>query len=117
MKRGTNKNYEKSQSFFFQKFVFKLLLNKYSVTILLFLVWMVFFDSNSFLVIHQLNQEIDRYEKQRLYYKTEYEKSHRFYNQLMNDKEEKEKFSRENYFMKKPNEEIFILVSDSTNPE
>ena len=33
----------------------------------------------------------------------------------MNDKSEKEKFARENYFMKKPNEEIFILVVDSSN--
>ncbi len=32
----------------------------------------------------------------------------------MNNKSEKEKYARENYFMKKPNEEIFILVVDST---
>jgi hypothetical protein len=33
----------------------------------------------------------------------------------MNNKSEKEKYARENYFMKKPNEEIFILVVDSAN--
>lgn len=33
----------------------------------------------------------------------------------MKNKEEKERFARENYFMKKSNEDIFILVSDSTN--
>jgi cell division protein FtsB len=33
----------------------------------------------------------------------------------MNNKSEKEKYARENYFMKKPDEEIFILVVDSTN--
>jgi len=33
----------------------------------------------------------------------------------MNNKSEKEKYARENYFMKKPNEEIFILVADSTH--
>ena len=38
-----------------------------------------------------------------------------FYNKLMKNKEEKERFARENYFMKKSNEDIFILVSDSTN--
>ena len=32
----------------------------------------------------------------------------------MNNKDEKEKFARENYFMKRKNEEIFILVADST---
>jgi hypothetical protein len=33
----------------------------------------------------------------------------------MFNKSEREKFARENYFMKKKNEEIFILVVDSAN--
>lgn len=96
---------------FFQSYV----LNKYILTIFLFLVWMVFFDKTSFLVIHELNGEINKYEDQLEYYKSEYEKNDRFYKKLMNNKSEKEKYARENYFMKKPNEEIFILVVDSAN--
>lgn len=96
---------------FFKTYIF----NKYFATIVAFLVWMVFFDSTSFLVINELNDEINRYEQQLEYYKSEYEKNDQFYKKLMNNKEEKEKFARENYFMKKPNEEIFILVADSTN--
>lgn len=96
------------------KLVKKYILNKYFITIFLFLVWMIFFDSTSFLVINELNQEIHRYEEQLEYYKTEYKKNDDFYKKLMNNKGEKEKFARENYFMKKPNEEIFILVADST---
>lgn len=38
-----------------------------------------------------------------------------FIKKLMNNKSEKEKYARENYFMKKPDEEIFILVVDSAN--
>jgi len=96
---------------FFQSYV----LNKYILTIFLFLVWMVFFDKTSFLVIHELNGEINKYEDQLEYYKSEYEKNDKFYKKLMNNKSEKEKYARENYFMKKPNEEIFILVVDSAN--
>lgn len=96
---------------FFQKYV----LNKYFVTVFLFLVWMIFFDSTSFLVVNELNGEINRYEDQLTYYKSEYQKNNDFYKKLMNNKSEKEKFARENYFMKKPNEEIFILVVDSTS--
>ena len=88
-------------------------LNKYVIAICLFLVWMVFFDKTSFLVINELNGEINKYEEQLDYYKTEYEKNDQFYKKLMNNKSEKEKYARENYFMKKPNEEIFILVVDS----
>lgn len=102
----------KSASF---KLIQKYFLNKYSITILLFLGWMVFFDSTSFLVINEMNGEINKYEKQLTYYKEEYQKNDAFYKKLMNNKSEKEKFARENYFMKKPNEEIFILVVDSSN--
>lgn len=95
---------------FFQKYI----VNKYFVTIFLFLVWMIFFDSTSFLVINEMNGEVNKYEEQLAYYKSEYKKNDDFYKKLMNNKSEKEKFARENYFMKKPNEEIFILVVDST---
>ena len=96
------------------KFIQKYVLNKYFITIFLFLVWMVFFDSTSFLVINEMNGEINKYEKQLAYYKEEYQKNDAFYKKLMNNKAEKEKFARENYFMKKKNEEIFILVVDSS---
>lgn len=97
-----------------EKFVRKYIVNKYFVTIFSFLVWMVFFDSTSFLVINELNGEINKYKDQLAYYQSEYRKNDEFYRRLMNNKDEKEKYARENYFMKKPNEEIFILVVDSS---
>ncbi len=97
------------------KFVKRYILNKYFIAIFSFLVWMIFFDSTSFLVINEMNGEINKYEKQLEFYKSEYEKNDAFYKKLMNNKDEKEKFARENYFMKKPNEEIFILVVDSAS--
>ncbi len=95
------------------RFVRKYFVNKYFITVFVFLIWMIFFDSTSFLVINELNSEVKKYEQQLAYYKNEYEKNDQFYKKLMNNKDEKEKYARENYFMKKPNEEIFILVVDS----
>lgn len=92
----------------------KYILNKYTLIVFVFLVWMIFFDSTSFLVLRDLDNEIEEYEEKVEYYKQEYEKNTQYYNRLMNNKDEKEKFARENYFMKKRNEEIFILVTDST---
>ena len=97
------------------KLIQKFVVNNYFFTVVLFLIWMIFFDSTSFLVVNDLNKEVNKYEEQLEYYKTEYDKNNQFYNKLMNNKNEKEKFARENYFMKKPDEEIFILVADSTN--
>ena len=95
-------------------FAKKYLMNKYFITIFLFLVWMSFFDNTSWLVIRDLNREINKYEEQLDFYKNEYEKNDQFYKKLMLNKSEKEKYARENYFMKKRNEEIFILVVDSS---
>ena len=61
-----------------------------------------------------MNREINKYEEQLDFYKNEYEKNDQFYKKLMLNKSEKEKYARENYFMKKRNEEIFILVVDSS---
>lgn len=97
----------------YQRMLRKYLWNRYTIAGLIFLVWMIFFDNTSWLVLRELNQEIDKYTQQVSYYKQEYEKNDAFYQKLMNDKDAKEKFARENYFMKKPNEEIFILVVDS----
>jgi len=96
------------------RFAQKYLWNKYFITIFLFLVWMIFFDQTSWLVIKDLNKEINKHEEELAYYKSEFQKNDGFYKKLMNNKDEKEKFARENYFMKKKNEEIYILVVDSS---
>lgn len=89
-------------------------LNKYTITTLVFLVWIGFIDNASLLVISDLNKEIKSHEEKLLYYQNRLKEHSDFYEKLIKDKSEKEKFARENYFMKKSNEEIFILVADST---
>ena len=93
----------------------KIVLNSYFLIIISFIFWMIFFDNTSWLVIRELNNEISKYKEQVDFYKNEFEKNDKFYKKLMLNKSEKEKFARENYFMKKNNEEIFILVIDSTS--
>lgn len=113
MMQKEEKNVKKKHIPYF-KWIRKYVLNKYTLVVLIFLVWMIFFDSTSFLVLRDLDNEIEKYEQKLEYYKEEYNKNTQYYNQLMNNKNEKEKFARENYFMKKRNEEIFIIVADST---
>ena len=52
--------------------------------------------------INELNEQIEYYHK-----KTEEDKKK--LEELESDKEQIEKFARENYLMKKPNEDIFIV--------
>ncbi len=53
---------------FKKKPIVKFMSNRYVMIIVLFLVWMLFFDENSFLNHHELNKEIDKLEKSTEYY-------------------------------------------------
>lgn len=87
---------------------FKILSNKYLLVGLVFLVWMFFLDTNSWLIHRELNQEKNELLNNKTYYLKEIEKDKATLKQL-NDSIEIERFAREEYFMKRPNEEIFII--------
>ena len=80
--------------------------------ILIFGGWMFFLDSNSWLIHIELNQEIDELEENRQYYKNEISKDKATIQQLQ-DSVEIEKFARQQYYMKRPDEEIFIIEYDT----
>lgn len=87
---------------------FRILSNKYVLIFTAFMVWMLFLDSNSFLVHHELNMEIKDLEKNKEYYSNQIEGDKVILKKL-NDSIELEKFARQEYFMKRENEEIFII--------
>ncbi len=92
--------------------VFRILSNKYFIILLLFLIWMVFFDENSFLNHWELDREIDNLEKSNDYYKDQIEQDKKVIDNL-NDPDSLEKYAREEYKMKKENEEIFLIEYDT----
>jgi len=87
---------------------FKLTTNRYILVFLVFTVWMVFFDTNSFMTHQILDNEISEIENNIDYYTSEIKKDKKTLQQL-NDSVEIEKFAREQYFMKRENEDVFII--------
>ncbi len=87
---------------------FRIVTNRYILVFLIFAVWMLFFDTNSWLNHLKLNQEISEMENNINYYKSEIKKDKKTLQQL-NDSVEIEKFAREQYFMKRENEDVFII--------
>ncbi|MCK0110078.1 septum formation initiator family protein [Flavobacteriaceae bacterium S0825] len=75
---------------------------------LVFAIWMLFFDSNSWFIHNELNNDIKALENEREYYKNEIKKDKKEIKKLSNDKGV-EKYGREKYHMKKENEEIYII--------
>lgn len=87
---------------------FRVLSNKYVIILTAFLVWMLFLDSNSWLVHHELNNQISDLNNSKEYYAEQIAKDNSILEKL-NDSIELEKFARQEYFMKRENEEIFII--------
>jgi cell division protein FtsB len=94
----------------------KFITNKYVILGIIFVVWMFFFDENSFLNHQEFNNEIDKLKSEIEYYKSEIAQDSTLIQQLEN-KEQLEKFAREKYHMKKENEEIYLIEYDTLPKE
>jgi len=92
---------------------FKFFTNLYVITSLLFLFWMLFMDTNSLMFHKELNNEIRDLTEQRNKLKIEIEKDKKLIKDL-NDIDNYEKFARENFYMKKDDEEIYIIEYKDT---
>ena len=90
----------------------KYILNKYFITGLAFVAWMVFFDQESFIDQFRLSRTLKNLESQKTYYQVEIEKTRGAINVLETDTAHLEKYAREKYFMKKDNEEVFVIIEE-----
>jgi len=82
--------------------------NIYIIVLTAFLIWMLFIDTNSWLTHRELNSQIELLEKQKRKLQQEIDKDHIVIRKFSSI-EELEKYARERYFMKKENEEIYII--------
>ncbi len=92
--------------------IFRIISNKYVLILLVFVVWMIFFDENSLVNHWELDREIDKLEKSNEYYREEIRNDKKVIDNL-NDPDSLEKYAREEYKMKKENEEIFLIEYDT----
>ncbi len=91
---------------------FRIVSNKYVIVLVLFIVWMGFFDENSYMNHRELDEEVDKLEDANDYYKKQIDADQKIINNL-NDPDSLEKYAREEYKMKKENEDIYIIEYDT----
>lgn len=82
--------------------------NMYILVLTFFVIWMVFFDTNSLFIHTELKKEIKKLEKRQEFLRDEIAKDKKIIKTLT-DKSELEKFAREEYYLKKKDEEIFLI--------
>lgn len=83
--------------------------HKYLITIVAFLVIIVFLDENSLVRRYQHRQEISTLTSEIAKYKKQFKEDTEKLKELTESPEALEKIAREKYLMKKPDEDIFIF--------
>lgn len=84
-------------------------LNKYTLTVLIFLMWLAFFDGKyNMLKQRKLTHKVEKLEIEKQTELDKLESARLEYEEIMTDQE---KYAREKYFLSKEGEDVFIIDS------
>jgi len=89
--------------------------NKYLSATLLFIIWIAFFDQTSLIYDVHLTQKERQLKAQKIYYEKQTLAATEQLKELQTDPANLEKFAREKYFMKKANEDVYVLVDQNNH--
>ncbi|MDZ4146834.1 MAG: septum formation initiator family protein [Flavobacteriaceae bacterium] len=95
---------------------FRFFTNRYLVVGVFFVVWMIFLDANSYFIHRELSKEIDKLDEKKLFFSKEIEQDKKAI-QEFKDSEKLEEYARDKFFMKRENEDIFIIENDTLTHE
>jgi cell division protein DivIC len=97
------------------KKIFKIVVNKYTITLLLFGVWMIFFDNSSVLNRMKYKEKLNTLKQEKRVYLDEIKNDSVLTEKLLSDTLEMERFARENYLMKKDKEDVFLVIDTTVD--
>jgi len=89
--------------------------NKYILTIIIFLIWIVLLDSNNLISRRKEMKNLRKLRADKEYYVQRIEEDKRKLHELKTDDRNLEKFAREQYRMKKADEDLYIVLSPQEN--
>ena len=87
----------------------KVLLNKYFIVGLLFLVWICFFDTNNVGELIRTRRTLRSQRRQIEFYNQEISKMDRKIDQLQSQRDTLEKFAREEYYYQQDGEDVYVI--------
>jgi cell division protein DivIC len=85
--------------------------NKYFLTLTIFIVWIVLLDSNNLIDRYRQISELHKLNYDKEYYINKIEEDRRKLNELKTDNHNLEKFAREQYKMKRKDEDLYIVLT------
>ena len=87
----------------------RIIFNKYFIALGAFTVMMLFFDDNNFFVQFDRRNQLNELLANKAYYEEQIKSTQQQLNQLQSNPAAIEKFVRENYLMKRDNEDVFVV--------
>lgn len=85
--------------------------NKYMLTIVIFFVFLFFFDQNNLLTQYAYQTQLNTLKSEKAYFNEEIKKTRNELEELTTNPVSLEKFAREQYYMKKDSEEVFVFTT------
>jgi cell division protein FtsB len=89
--------------------------NRYLLTIIIFFVWLLLLDSNNLISRVREMKNLRKLKSEKEYYVQRIEEDKRKLYELKTDNQNLEKFAREQYRMKKPEEDLYIILTPAEN--
>ena len=84
--------------------------NKFVLTTLIFFVWLFVFDQHNLVDRIKARKHLNELKQDTTYYHEQITKDKKSLDLLETSKENLEKFARERYLMKAPDEDVYIIV-------
>lgn len=86
--------------------------NRYSLTLICFLAWMVFFDRDDIPSQWARHRQLEELKRSRDYYREQAILARHELDSMKTDPAVLERIAREKYLMKKDGEELFVITKD-----
>jgi len=81
-----------------------------------FLAWMLFMDDNNLFNQYRRHRELSALLEKERFYKQQIDVTEKAYKELSTNPETQEKFAREHYWMKRDDEDVFVIVKNPSLP-
>lgn len=85
------------------------LTNKYVIATVLFVVLLLFTDRGNLFDQYKLYKQYQNAKVEHMYYQDQISKAQKDYEELFTNTKNLEKFARENYLMKRDDEDVFVI--------
>ena|SRR5256885_8466782 len=83
--------------------------NKYFLSVVCFVIWLLFFDHNDFFTQLERRRELNEIQTSKEYFTKRIAEDKKFSNDLKFNASAIEKYAREKYLMKRENEDLFLV--------